>query len=97
MLEVLRTDAPEMTVSPAAIVEHLDVVEQIRLCLVTSAVDPLSDPFLLQASEEGLRNCVVPTVGSPALVAAAALAVVLGHAGRSALALARAAPLPGRA
>lgn len=51
--------------------------------------DPVATPVievLLRIGYDGL-----------VLVAAAALAVVLGHAGRSALALARAAPLPGRA
>jgi hypothetical protein len=39
LLESLRTDAPEMAMTLAAMIEHLDVVEQIYPRLVTSPAD----------------------------------------------------------
>jgi len=66
LLKGLRADAPEIAMAPAAIIEHLDVVEQIYPRLITSPATLLSDPFLLQGAEEGFREDGAPTVGSPA-------------------------------
>lgn len=47
------------TVPPFRVVEHLDVLENIRTRLVVIAVDPPLDPL-----EEALHRCVVGAIAS---------------------------------
>ena len=49
-----------------SIVEHLDVVEQVRPGFGSCSVDFPSNPFLLQAAEERLRDGIVMAVASSA-------------------------------
>ena len=51
-----------MTVSACSIIEHLDVIEDIRAGQITCFVDTILDPLLFQATEEGLCYRVVPAV-----------------------------------
>ena len=55
-----------MRVAADSIVETLDVVKHICTGELTRFIDTLSNSFLLQATEEGFRRCVVPAVSSPA-------------------------------
>ncbi len=70
MVELVRTGRTPESLSrefePTAIVEHLDIIEQIGLRVVASPVDLLSYTLLLQAAEERLGDGVVPAVSSPA-------------------------------
>ena len=45
-----------------SIVEHLDVIEDIRFGHITSFIDPFLDVLLLQAAEEGFGYSVVPAI-----------------------------------
>lgn len=60
-----RADAAQMAVSARSIVEHFDVVEDIRFGQITCFVDSLFDPFFLQAVEERFGDRVIPTVPAP--------------------------------
>ena len=51
-----------MAVSAPSIVEHLYVIEDIGTCLFPRFVDLLLDSLLLQAAEDRLGRCIVPTV-----------------------------------
>ncbi len=55
-----------MAMAPGSIVEHLDVFEDVGLCVIACSIDLLSDSLLLQAAEERLRNRVVPAISSTA-------------------------------
>ncbi len=55
-----------MTVTPRAIVERLDVIEDVGLREFSRPVDPPSNPLFLQAAKEGLDDGVVPAVASTA-------------------------------
>src|SRR5262245_38373327 len=52
-----------MTVAAGLIVEAIDVVGDVLHRQIAILVDLLLDPFLLEATEEGLRDGVVPAVG----------------------------------
>ena len=61
-LKLIRADAAEMTVATGSIVEGFDVVGDVLVRKIAVLVDVLLDPFLLQASEERLGNCIIPAV-----------------------------------
>lgn len=77
-----------MAVTAGTVVEDLDVVENISPGQLPGLVDTLADPFLFQAAEEGLCDCIVPAVATPAhaglrvVLAAEALEVVACRTGR---------------
>ncbi|MFT5535356.1 MAG: hypothetical protein ACI802_003620, partial [Candidatus Paceibacteria bacterium] len=48
-----------------SIVKTLYVIKHVGLGFLSASIDTPPDSFLLQAAEEGLCNCIVPTV-SPA-------------------------------
>jgi len=54
------------TMSPLAVVKHLDVVDYIATCIITSRVDVPLDPFTLEQLEETLSNGVIVTVSTSA-------------------------------
>lgn len=66
MLVVAGTDAADVAVPSSAIVERLDVVEEICSSLFTCPIDPIAHALLLQAPEEGLGCRVVEAVAAPA-------------------------------
>ena len=66
-VEFVRTETAEMTMAARQIVEPLDVLGDVRGRFLSTGVDALLDPLLLQAAEEGLGDRVVPAVGAPAL------------------------------
>ena len=55
-----------MAVSTGAIIEHLDVIVDLRLGNIPSLVDSLLDPLLLQTAEERFRDGVIPAVAAAA-------------------------------
>jgi hypothetical protein len=55
-----------MAVSTSAITEHLDVIVDLRIGDITSLVDSLRDPLLLQAAKKRFGHCVIPAVSTPA-------------------------------
>lgn len=62
--EVIRADATDVAVMTPWIVERIDVVGNVDGRHVPGIVDPLLDPFLLEAREEGLGNCIIPAIPS---------------------------------
>ena len=79
-LELDGTDATEMTVSTDRIVEAFDVLGHVHGSRLAVRVDAFLDPLLLQASEEGFSDGIVPAVRAPA------------HAGLKMVGLAEAPP-----
>jgi len=65
-LKLIRADAAEMAVTTGAIVKGFDVVSDVLVRNIAILVDVLLDPFLLQASEEGFGDGIVPAVPSAA-------------------------------
>ena len=58
---VQRTKIVQRRVSPALIVEGLDVEEQVRPCLVAGVIHTMMDQFTFQRAEEALhRRIVIP-------------------------------------
>lgn len=55
-----------MAVSTGAIIEPLDVIVDLGIGDITSLVDSLLDPLLLQAAKKRLGHCVIPAVSTPA-------------------------------
>lgn len=55
-----------MAVSTGAIVEHFDVIVDLGRGDLTSLVDALLDPLLLQTAKEGFGHCVIPAVTTSA-------------------------------
>jgi hypothetical protein len=55
-----------MTVSTGAIVERLYVIVDLGSGNITSLVDSLLDPLLLQAAKKRFGHCVIPTVATSA-------------------------------
>ena len=76
----LRTDAAYVTVAACAIVERLDVIDDVPGCRVAVLVDVFLDSFFLETAEERLRHRVVPAIASSA------------HAGLQVIGLAEAPP-----
>ena len=58
-----------------SIVKNFYVIKQIRLGILPAGIDVTLNSFFLQAAEEGLGNCIVPTV-SPATHAGHQLVVL---------------------
>ena len=50
----------------STVVEYLDVIEDIGTGQVTGFVDTFFDALLFKTAEEGLSDCVVPTVTASA-------------------------------
>ena len=55
-----------MAVSTGAIVEHLDVIVDLGIGNITSLVDSLLDPLLLQAAKKGFGYGVIPAIATSA-------------------------------
>ena len=55
-----------MLVTSFSIVKRLDVVRDVGSRKIAVSVYPLLDAFLLEATEEGLSDGIIPTVSSPA-------------------------------
>jgi hypothetical protein len=64
-LKVLGTDAAYVAIPPRLIVEHFNVVRYVSRGYFSVLVNPLLDPFFLQAAEEGFSDGVVPAVSAP--------------------------------
>ena len=64
--ELVRTETAEMAMAARQIVQPLNVLVEVRSRYLSTGVDALLDPLLLQAAEEGLGDRVVPAVGAPA-------------------------------
>ena len=47
-----------------SIVKILNVIKHIRLGFLAKSIDMSFDALLLHAAEEGLGNCIIPTVSS---------------------------------
>lgn len=65
-LELDGTDATEMAVSTDRIVEAFDVLGHVQGSRLAVRVDALLNPLLLQTSEEGFSDGIVPAVRPPA-------------------------------
>ena len=55
-----------MTVPTGSIVEHFNVIVDLRLGDITGLVDSLLDPLFLQAAKERFGHCVIPAIPMPA-------------------------------
>lgn len=62
----LQTDAVEMTVAPGPVVEHFDVIEDIRPGQIPGFIDTFSDPLFFQRTEERFGHGIILTVATPA-------------------------------
>jgi hypothetical protein len=60
----LRADAAEMAVATNAIVEGLDVIEDVSAGEVAGFVDPLAHALFLWAAEEGFGDRIVPAAAA---------------------------------
>ena len=60
------TDPAQVAVSTGAIIEHFDVLVDLGIGHLTSLVDSLLNPFLLQAAKERFGHCVIPAVSTSA-------------------------------
>ena len=69
-----------MAVSTGAIVEHLDVIIDLGIGNITSLINLLLDPLLLQAAKKRFGHSVIPAVSTPA------------HTGRKMMLMAEAPP-----
>ena len=49
-----------------SVVEHFDVVEDVRSRIITGCIDPPADAFALEQLEEALGHSVVVAVATPA-------------------------------
>jgi hypothetical protein len=58
----VRTDVAERGVTATAIVERLDVFEDVLPCFVSSGVALRMHPLILQTVEEALDRRVVPAI-----------------------------------
>ena len=65
-LELDGTDSTEMAVSTDRIVEAFDVLGYVQGSRLAVRVNALLDPLLLQASEKGFSDGIVPAVRPPA-------------------------------
>jgi len=67
---ILFSKAPGLTplvgMASGAIVEHLDIVQDVGPRQVAGFVDALADTLLLQAAEEGFGNGIAPAIATPA-------------------------------
>ena len=63
--KVIWANATQVGVSLGAVVEVLDVVADISGRQFSILEDSLLDEFLLQATEKGFSNGIVPTVAAP--------------------------------
>ena len=59
---VIRTDIPEIRMRPPAVIEHLDVRDDIGFGLVTRGVITVRRPFALSAPEKSLGNGIIQTI-----------------------------------
>lgn len=65
-LKFFRTSSAEVTVPASRIVEPIDVIRDIESRRLASCVDSFLDPFLLEAAEEGLDDCVILAIAPAA-------------------------------
>ncbi len=66
LFEGLRTDAAEMTVAPGPVVEHFNVIEDIRPGQIPGFIYAFSDPFFFQRTEERFGHRIIPAAAIPA-------------------------------
>ena len=62
----LRTDPAQMAVATGTIIEHVDVIRYLGFGDLTSRVDALLDPLLLQAAKKGFGHRVIPAIATSA-------------------------------
>ncbi len=55
-----------MTVAPGPVVEHFNVIEDIRPGQISSFIDAFSDTLFFQRTEERFGYGIIPTVTTPA-------------------------------
>lgn len=66
LFEGLRTDATEMNVAPRPVIEHFNVIEDIRPGQIPGFIDTFSEPFFFQRTEDRFGHCIIPAVATPA-------------------------------
>lgn len=54
-----------MTVSPGLVVEHSNVIEDIRPGQIPGFIYAFSDPFFFQRTEERFGRRIIPAVATP--------------------------------
>lgn len=87
--KVLRTDAAGVTAIPGPVVEHFNVIEDIRPGQIPGFLYSLPDAFFFQRTEERFGHRVIPAVATSAhargqvIGPAEALPVVTAILGRS--------------
>ena len=64
--EGLRADAAKVTVTPGPVVEHFNVIEDIRPGQIPGFIDTFSDPFFFQRTEERFGHRIILAVATPA-------------------------------
>jgi len=55
-----------MTVAPGPVVEHFNVIEDIRPGQIPGFIYAFSDPFFFQRTEERFGHRIIPAVATPA-------------------------------
>jgi hypothetical protein len=69
-LEFHRTGIPEIRMPPAAVIEHLDVIDHVSFRFCPGRVESVVGPLAFQATEEALHHGIIPTLASAAHAAA---------------------------
>ena len=64
LFEGLRTDTAEMTVASGPVVEHFNVIEDIRPGHIPGYIDVFPDPFFFQLTEERFGHRIIPAVAA---------------------------------
>lgn len=64
LFEGLRTDTAEMTVASGPVVEHFNVIEDIRPGHIPGYIDVFPDPFFFQRTEERFGHRIIPAVAA---------------------------------
>ena len=60
--KIIRTDISEIGMETIAVIEHLDILDNIVRGISPSWVRVVIGPLCLQGPKESFRHCVVPTI-----------------------------------
>lgn len=66
LFKIFRTETAEMAVAPGPVVEHFNVIEDIRTGLIPGFVDPFSDALFFQRTEERFGHRIIPAAATSA-------------------------------
>lgn len=65
VLLALRADTAEVAVAQGPVVEHFNVIEDIRTGQIPGFVDPFSNALFFQQTEERFGHHIIPAVATP--------------------------------